>query len=251
MSMAVRSQSHEIRKTFHGEPLSLLIADAVAERWYARDDYRHPELAWVKEHMLRPGDVVLDCGAHQGVTGLLYARWVGPAGRVIGFEAIPSNVAIARRNIARNGATNFEICHTALGSRSGFERFEDVSNGAVYHGDEGAVAVVPIARLDELVGAEPRVDFVKIDVEGWELEVLAGAAGVLARRPRVVVELHNYRFEEPPAAVARLLQLLAPARYELWVQIERDGEVRPYDPARHTVDVLARPPVVHVYAMPR
>jgi hypothetical protein len=112
------------------------------------------------------------------------------------------------------------------------------------------VAVVPIARLDDLVG-EQHVDFLKIDVEGWELEVLAGAAGVLSRRPKVLVELHNYRFEEPERAASKLLEVLSPSRYRLWVQGQRDGAIRPYDPARHTTGLLGRPPVVHFYALPR
>ncbi len=237
----------QIDRDFLGERLSLSIEDATAARWYG-GAYRSPELAFVRRRMLRAGDVVVDCGAHQGVTGMLYARWVGPSGRVIGFEAIPSNAALARANAARNGIENFEVRGVAVGRARGEERFENVSNGAVYHGDEGDAVVVPVVRLDDEI---EHADFFKIDVEGWELEVLAGAERLLARGPNVLVEVHNYRFEDPALAIAELLRILEPSRWRIAVQPSRDARIVPLDANEHAPARLAERPVVHLYALPK
>jgi len=242
------------RKTVLGERVELVIEDATAARLYSQL-YREPELAFVRDRLVRPGDVVLDCGAHQGLTGILFSRWVGRGGVVIGFEANPRNAAIARRNAVHNGASSFIVRAHALGREPGIERFLDESNSSVYHGDEGddaPVIHVPIGRLDDLVADQKRIDLVKIDVEGWEFEVLAGARRTIAaHRPNLVIEVHNYRFEEPAVAIAELLQRLERDGYRFHIQATRDGAITSYDPALHPVASLTQSPVIHLYATAR
>jgi FkbM family methyltransferase len=244
---------HTIRRTVLGESVELLIADATAARWYSQL-YREPELAFIRDRLVRPGDVIVDCGAHQGLTGILFSRWVGRSGIVLGFEANPRNVELARRNAIANGASNFIVRAQAVGSGPGIERFIADSNSSVYHGDEEDDAPVfhaPIARLDDLLEGR-RVNLLKIDVEGWEFEVLDGAEETIAtHRPNLVIEVHNYRFEEPDIAIAELLRRLKRARYGFHVQATRDGAITPYNPVSHTPASLAQSPVIHVYAKAR
>jgi FkbM family methyltransferase len=137
---------------------------------------------------LRHGMVFADIGAHIGSYTVLAARAVGARGRVHAVEPWPGNVDVLRTNVKLNDLGNVLIHPLAAGSRRerrvfnvtgasdshGF--YEHPRTGTVEHLD---VEVVPV---DELVSGH--VDAIKIDVEGAELEVLAGMARLLSESPR-------------------------------------------------------------------
>jgi FkbM family methyltransferase len=137
---------------------------------------------------VQPGDTVLDIGGCWGDTALYFARRAGPEGRVFTFEFDPGNLEIMRMNLALNPelAERIEVVEAALWSESGVE-LPFVAGGRMTRvgvgGDGGRAAAVSTVTLDELVdriGIE-RVDFVKMDVEGAELEVIGGADRMLRR----------------------------------------------------------------------
>ena len=132
-----------------------------------------------------PGDVVFDVGGCWGDTALYFAELVGPEGRVYTFEFDPENLAVMRRNLELNPelAGRIEVVESALWRSSG-ETLGFVQGGRVSFltGNGGGDSVVTLA-LDDFVtqrGLE-RVDLVKMDVEGAELDVLAGARATLGR----------------------------------------------------------------------
>lgn len=137
---------------------------------------------------VEPGDTVFDVGGCWGDTALLFAERVGPEGRVYTFEFDPENLAIMRTNLALNPrlAERIEVVERALWSRSG-ERLPFVQGGRMTHlagggaGSDGQAALT--ITLDDFVeeAGLANVDFVKMDVEGAELDVLAGAEASLAR----------------------------------------------------------------------
>ena len=163
--------------------------------------------------LVRRGGVVCDVGAHTGTYTWLFASCVGAAGRVIAFEPVEANAALLLRAARRNRfARCVHVERVALaGPRSGARRalFRFVPRGAhaarypaassmLYSlvcgpGYEPALsaAATSLDRYTESAGIAG-IDFLKIDTEGAELEVLRGAAGVMARSPRlsVLVELH-------------------------------------------------------------
>ena len=85
-------REHTVSVEVLGEPLALIIADRAAKSWYARtlSPAMLRELAFLREHMVRRGDVVFEAGAHHGFMTILLGRWVGDEGRVVAFEANPS-----------------------------------------------------------------------------------------------------------------------------------------------------------------
>jgi FkbM family methyltransferase len=153
---------------------------------------------------LPEGGTFVDVGANVGFWSIPAARRIGSGGRVVAFEPNPWAAALLRRNIAANDATalaTIEVFETALGRETGSaELFSDDmqagSSRATLH--SGAVPTstpahitVQVARLGGLV--EGPVDLLKIDVEGHEAGVLAGASELFAVSPpdRVVVEVHG------------------------------------------------------------
>jgi FkbM family methyltransferase len=237
-----------ITKMFEGETLQFLIGDVIGEEWYTNyPGFR--EFQWIKEN-LSEGDIVVDCGAHHGLTGLLFSRWVGPTGKVIGFEGLPHNVEIACKNIELNHVNNFEMRNEAVGPRKGTARFVDELCGVVGGTNNRKTIEVTMVSLDEAFRQE-KPTFLKIDVEGYELEVLRGAREVMATCPKLDLEIHCARFKDCSEAVRELLSLLPLQKYQTFIQLVLDGEVIPYDPGVHTPELIATYENIHLLACPK
>lgn len=154
-------------------------------------------MAWLK-----PGATFVDVGSNKGDFSLLAAKVVGSDGKVLSFEPEPSNCYWIQKSIEANGYENitlFEVALSAadgtallyLGSKSGWHTLlpgrPKRSNGAI---------TVMTRRLDSVLGEanQARVDMIKIDVEGAELEVLEGARQALSNNSGIVclMDLHPY-----------------------------------------------------------
>ena len=160
----------------------------------------------VFEQVLRPGMWALDVGANIGAFTLPMAKFVGAEGRVFAFEPQPEIFEILRCNCGVNGVNNAILLNAAAGNRSGEIDLPNV-NYAV-DGNFGGVGLgeglrkASVATIDGL--NLPRCDFMKVDVEGMELEALEGAEETIQRfRPIIYVE--NDRKEKSAALISFLL----------------------------------------------
>jgi FkbM family methyltransferase len=175
-------------------------------RWIRRHDnlavplfagaFEKEELAFV-ERFVQPGMTVLDIGAHHGLYTLLASQRVRPSGRVFSFEPSPRERKALRLNVALNFCRNVGIQSFALGSQ---ETNADLF--VVKHFETGCNSLRPPVADSEAYPVRVRVttldawlqtkgiqfiDFIKLDVEGAELEVLKGATRLLKRIPRPVI----------------------------------------------------------------
>jgi FkbM family methyltransferase len=197
----------------HG-PMMYLRRDAyVGRSFHEYGEFSEGEVE-IFRSALRPGDVALDIGANLGAHTIPLARLVGPTGFVFAFEPQRILFNILCGNVALNELINVKAFPMALGRAPGQTRVMPLDYGVPNNfggvslgGAEGEV--VPVAALDQL--GLPKVRFIKIDVEGMELDVLLGAKALLARdRPILYVE--NDRLEKSEALV---MQLLADG-YRMW-----------------------------------
>jgi FkbM family methyltransferase len=142
---------------------------------------------------LRAADTFVDIGANVGVMSFNAANVVGSAGKVIGFEPNPRNVSAYRRGLTANGFENVTLFPFALSDHRHMITVSSASNGKVA-GDASptqAMDVIQAITGDEILLNEPRVDFLKIDIEGWELPALKGVRATLARhKPLVLCEFN-------------------------------------------------------------
>jgi FkbM family methyltransferase len=146
----------------------------------------------------KPGEVVVDVGAHIGLYTLRAARDVGANGKVIAVEPDPQSYRILKDNIALNYLENVTAINAALSDTSGQKKFyacTDPSLSGFELQPEGRlreVAVVKVMSLDELLQAAglSEVDWMKIDVEGAELKVLQGGKRLLkdSKNLRIIIE---------------------------------------------------------------
>jgi len=234
-----------------GHLIRLYINSSFSKHWYQDGRARSGELAWITTNALRRGDVVADCGANNGFTGMLFARQVGPTGKVFGFEPSPVNLEAARKNIELNAIQKFELVATALGATSGAVRFNPgFGNGSISRSSAEETITVPQTTLDDFFKTG-RVDFLKIDVEGYELQVLRGATRLLRQRPKLAIEIHVALLAQPSQELRELFSMLDLAAHDAHIQPEVDGPITRFDPNIHTPDFLARYTNVHLFALPR
>lgn len=166
----------------------------------ARDRYYEPHVTRALQHYLRPGIVFLDIGANLGYFTLMAATTVGPMGRVIAFEPNPRNRELLTRSLAANDLTNVELYPFAVSDRREVVRLATGvhdSNGRVVAAGEGGAPtgsdpwLIEAVPLDALLGDLPRLDLIKMDIEGAEPKALQGMASLLRRhRPVIVTEFN-------------------------------------------------------------
>jgi FkbM family methyltransferase len=195
--------------------------------------------------LVRPGMAVADIGANIGYYALMFQHWVGGRGTVLCFEPEPDNLEELRRNVDRNRLASVTVMPIALGAKDESVSIARGINASITAESTDRVTV-PVRRLDSVpIG---RLDFIKIDVEGYEAFVLAGATATLQRfRPDLFIEIHPglmcaaeygsllgqlrdydpqleiYRVREPSRSLARLL-----CRYFQALRIERVRGVKEF-----------------------
>ncbi|HVT93323.1 MAG TPA: FkbM family methyltransferase [Bryobacteraceae bacterium] len=180
--------------------------------------------------MLHPGDVCLDVGAHIGYFSLLFSHLVGSTGRIISFEPIPYTHSFLTRNIEHNQAANVTVEHAAVGNHIGVARMLAAPNnrlGWSTISDQGDVDVRCTTIDSEVLRLGiPRLHLVKMDVEGYELEVLRGAAQTIDKlRPKVMFEVNEHALTRQGASVDAINNFFFDRHYKLY-KAEK-GHLRP------------------------
>jgi FkbM family methyltransferase len=163
--------------------------------------------------LCKPGDTFVDVGANIGNWTLEAARFVGPQGRVLAIEPVPHMAEALRKTARANRLGHVAVAEVALAETAGTRSFS-VERGntggsrlGTMSGDVQGITVrtAPLDAVVEEQGLQ-RLDVLKIDVEGFEAEVLAGAAQSLARfRPAIYMECG----QDDPAQRKRSHEVLA------------------------------------------
>lgn len=159
-----------------------------------------PEMVKLFRALASDSEVILDVGANIGCTAILFAQL---SKNVYAFEPSPTTFALLEKNVLRSGLRNVFLQNIGLGEEQGeFTLTFSPSNrsgGFVSNQIQASlghtVEKIAIRQMDEAVSSLnlSRVDFIKIDVEGFEGHVLRGAAQTLsAHRPVVVLELNHW-----------------------------------------------------------
>jgi len=167
--------------TIHANPFELVGTFIVQQ--YRYDNIVEPKL----------GDIVFDIGAYVGDTALWFSKAVGPQGKVYAFEPEPSNFAKLKANLERNKVTNVIPLQLALSETEGEMQVASAAGLSVIT-QAGTGLSVKVTTIDKFVEANklPRVDFIKMDVEGHELKVLKGAHETIgAFKPSLALSVYH------------------------------------------------------------
>jgi FkbM family methyltransferase len=177
----------------------------------------------------KKGDIVVDVGAHIGKYTLIASKMVGPHGKVVAIEAHPENYEILKKNIALNKLTNVIALNFAVSSKEamvklyehgqeeGFTIYNTIMTGRIMANNQNYVEV-HAKTLDSILleNAIKEVNWIKIDVEGAELEVLRGALNTLSnsRSLSLLIEVHNL-IADHKNLYEPIIELLEPKRYSV------------------------------------
>lgn len=188
----------------------------------------------VLRRLVQPGMVVADVGANIGMITLIMAWATGPGGKVISFEpeAIPRSNLEKMRHL--NGLAWVEVRDQAVGAEAGqltFHVSDIIGHSSLYAlpETEGSREIqVEVVRLDTVAPAQ-RMDVVKIDVEGAELDVLAGMSGLIAKNKdlAIVAEFGPEHLKRVGQTPAQWFKAFADAGFKAYMIDEATGAAEP------------------------
>ncbi len=171
------------------------------------------------------GDTVIDVGANIGATMLALSEKVGSQGRVIGFEPDPCTYEKCNFHLQSNGYENAEIHPLGLGATTSSKRLRVRSeknqgmNQIVPEDCKSQGTQIEITTIDSFVanrGLE-RIDLIKIDVEGYESEVLKGARETIGRFcPKLFIEIDDANLKDHNSSPEAVLAFLRPFGYRFY-----------------------------------
>lgn len=220
------------------------------DRWIARDDVMDEHIRSGEEfergeqqfllRFLKPGMMVFDIGAHHGLYTLLAANKVGSSGKVVAFEPSPrerkrltDNVRLNRYDrvvieaLALGKTTGKTTLHVCLGRETGCNSLRPPTVEEPLESLEVLVSTVDDYCAEHGIIS---VDFAKLDVEGAELDVLAGARQFTTGTPRPVflVELADVRTQVWGYKSSAIYDTLASKGFR-WYSVTNEGFLKPQE----------------------
>lgn len=209
-----------------GVRLRVAAADAVGRRIYKRGSLDAERTRHLLHHVpWADGDVILDIGAHIGWYSLCLDRNVAAAVRILAFEPNAENRALLQSNVQLNGASRVTVVDRAVSDRAGTQRLylyakKNQGRHSLLPIHDGEIEEVKSVALDEYlpsVGVDPeRVAFMKLDIEGGELQALRGAGTLVGVVPRLLLEFSPGLMRRAGQEPRELLDMLFGAGYTAW-----------------------------------
>jgi len=176
-------------------------------------------------NLAKPDYTVLDIGTNIGSTLLQFANKIGKKGKVYGFEPDPTNYQACINNIGLNNFHNIEVANIGLGDKKG--SFNLVVDTETNRGgnrisfdieNQKTSTTIQVERLDDWVNNKniSYVDLIKIDVEGFEMNVLKGAEEILKKHnPTLFIELDDNNLKQVESNAKDLILFLEKLNYQM------------------------------------
>lgn len=193
---------------------------------YFEKDYEQENIAFITKNC-SPGMTVIDIGAHLGLLSVIISKCTGPNGRIYAFEPTPSTFRVLKDVIRKNKADKIILpINAAVSSFDGtLDFFVDEHEGSnanslVNRPDKSRTTFkTTVSKLDTFVHSTDlkKLDLVKIDAEGSELDVLKGAAESLRRfRPRVILAIHPSLIKNNQHNIGDIFDLVSDLGYTVF-----------------------------------
>jgi len=162
--------------------------------WYG-EGYEQPTFEFIRTYCV-PGATLIDIGAHFGIFTISALRRIGPSGKVIAFEPCGATRSVLLKTLELNGFGGVpEVRAEAVSNLSGQSSFfsskvaGDAANSLIGNTEHLVRSAVRTIRLDDI--PLPRVDAIKIDAEGSEVQILDGSRALIVKhRPAVLLSVH-------------------------------------------------------------
>lgn len=208
--------------------VTMYLGNDLSRCLYVGGTYEPNEFMFLSQ-VLQPGMTFIDVGANDGLYSLFAAKRVGPTGTVLALEPSSREFARLERNLRLNRLANICPLQLAASDRDGLATLriagfghegQNTLGGFAYPIGQQGTEQVRLASLDNITKEQSlkRVDVIKIDAEGGELRVLAGAHEMLTKdRPLILLELAEAALMHQGASREAVLSFLQQLGYRFWV----------------------------------
>lgn len=191
----------------------------------------------IRKHV-KNGHVVIDVGAHIGYYTLLFAKLVGKSGHVFAFEPYNENFRLLEKNTKINGYANVTLINKAVSNLSHSAKLYISKNSQADHkmyntGDKRSFVKVDTISLDDYFRKfKGKIDFVKIDVQGYEPKVIGGMKSILAKNERlkILTEFWPFGISKTGAKPEEFLKILVGHNYKLYDINEYSKKIKQLNP---------------------
>ena len=208
--------------------------------------FESSDLAIIKK-LLKPGDCVIDAGAHEGYISLFIAGIVGNQGKIFSIEPNEENLDYLRKNIVLNQFKNIEVIKKAVSDKAGTATFYYSPNegawGSIINFSNFAAEKaieVELNTLDNIsisYKAIDKISLCKLDIEGNELKAILGAEKIILNtKPYFVFEVNLLLWAHLSDSIETMFNFLAGKGYKLF--IAKNNKLEPYDYAALNYVVL-------------
>jgi len=173
---------------------------------------------------IKPGDTVVDIGAHIGYYTVIAAQLVGDKGKVYAFEPDPKNYQLLQRNVKLNGYSNVVLVNKAVSDKSGqahlFLNNENTGDHRIFNPelDRRSLSIATTTLDDFFKDKEKRVDIIKMDIQGAEARAFQGAMKVIARNRHIklITEFYPQALQQSEISAEEYLALLQKHAFKLF-----------------------------------
>jgi len=197
--------------------------------------------------VIRQGDISVDAGANIGYYTLLFSRLTGESGRVFAFEPAPVNFALLKKNLGINGCSNVEPVQKAVsnitGNASLFLHERNSTDHRIFRSKDRRRGIdIETTSLDDYFkDFRGKINFIKIDVQGAELQVLEGMRKILKNHPvKIALEFSPLLLKSCGSEPEKLVSILAEYGYRLFDINERGKKLEEMDasalPEKYTAE---------------
>ncbi len=212
-------------RTILGSKMELMPEKEGLDRDLLLDGIREPVATGHILSILQDDDVVLEVGANIGYYALMEAS---RCRKIYAFEPHPENVTRLKRNIELNGYTNIEVLHGGFGEEDGTLKLytSELSNWHTAKENPGSSSEfieVDCHRIDTFTEGHAAPTFIKMDVEGYELQVLRGATETLKHIRHLFIELHGSLLSEDEIREVLTMIEASGLKPSLVIQYDRPG----------------------------
>ncbi len=194
------SENKYIIREVLGSKMCFAVEDMGISQDLLKTGIREPYIVNASKSEIQKGDIIVDIGANIGYYALLESRLVGDEGRVYAIEPVPRNMELLKESIKLNKYSNIETFQLAIGKENKLDYIyipDKLNWSSMIKHDSSRVSVenkmlINVVSLDEFLRGRPQPDLIRMDVEGYETEIVKGMSGLLnsAKPLKILMEVH-------------------------------------------------------------
>ncbi|PIY97313.1 MAG: hypothetical protein COY66_00245 [Candidatus Kerfeldbacteria bacterium CG_4_10_14_0_8_um_filter_42_10] len=198
------AKNNEIIKIIKGNKMILSTSRKGADlkehsifKQLALDGERESEATKILEKIIKPGQVIFELGANIGYYVLIETNLIGPQGKIYAIEPEPANFALLKRNVEINKLNNVQLFNIAISDQAGNFPFYVTENSNLHSmiepkDGEYKKVMIKTETVDEFLKGKGEINFIRMDIEGYEYNALRGMRETLEKNPNIslFIELH-------------------------------------------------------------